>query len=415
MARRSCKSDIVLNIENNQHADSFCNQFAFFVTIGQFVGLMPLKKIKKNGKYDFYFQWFSPRIIYYFVNVVSSFSIGIFCIIEFSVYGFQLDKAGTLMFYVLNFFGAMVFLNISRYWSHIMDEWTHTEIALKSFREVKHFKRRLILTTVVATILATVEHLLFILNDISKTSVCKGEETNKIEEYFNIAHPQVFRLVAFSYWAAVLVKLANIISTFTWNYTDSFIILISSGLAVRFKQIAETIQNKNLQESDDKYWRETREDFNKLYQLCTVVDKHISLLVTVSFANNIFFICIQLYNSLKYREGFIEKAYYFYSFAFLLLRTASITLYGAWVNDESRKPLQRLHSVPPKQYNIEVTRLIEQMSSTPIGITGSQLFIVTRGFLLKIVATILTFELMLLEFSALVKQEECLNSLTKCH
>lgn len=38
--------------------------------------------------------------------------------------------------------------------------------------------------------------------------------------------------------------MANIISTLTWNYTDSFIILISSGLAVRFKQIAEAVKKK---------------------------------------------------------------------------------------------------------------------------------------------------------------------------
>lgn len=56
------------------------------------------------------------------------------------------------------------------------------------------------------------------------------------------------------------------------------------------------------------------------------------------------------------REGFIEKAYYFYSFGFLLLRTASVTLYGAWVNDESKKPIDRLYSVPPQQYNIEVRK-----------------------------------------------------------
>ncbi|XP_044750456.1 uncharacterized protein LOC123310843 [Coccinella septempunctata] len=403
---RPCKSDVVLNIENNQIDDNFCNQFAFFVTIGQCVGLMPVKKVDKNGRYDFPFEWYSIRIIYSIVNVLSSFVLGVFCIIDFSVHGFQLDRTGTLMFYVMNFFGALTFINISRYWSYIMDEWTQTEIILKCYKEVKNFRRRLVITSAVVIILATAEHLLFILNDISKTSVCRRVDNNRIEEYFNVAHPQVFRLVTFSYWSAFLVKLANIISTVTWNYTDSFIILISCGLAVRFKQIAEAIQKKNFQDTDDKYWRETREDFNRLYQLCTVVDKHISLLVTVSFTNNIFFICIQLYNSLKDRKGFIEKAYYFYSFAFLLLRTASITLYGAWVNDESRKPIDRLHSVPHKQYNIEVSRFIDQISSIPIGITGSKLFIVTRGFLLKIIGTIITMELMLLQFGPLVKDDK---------
>jgi hypothetical protein len=33
--------------------------------------------------------------------------------------------------------------------------------------------------------------------------------------------------------------------------------------------------------------------------LTQVVDKHIAALVTISFVSNAFFICVQLYNSLK--------------------------------------------------------------------------------------------------------------------
>ncbi|KAL3281743.1 hypothetical protein HHI36_004947 [Cryptolaemus montrouzieri] len=252
-------------------------------------------------------------------------------------------------------------------------------------------------------ILILVEHLLFILNDISKTHKCHDRSYSGVEEYFNIAYPQVFSLIHFSYWKAILVQTANILSTITWNYTDSFIILVSSGLALRFTQIANKIESKKFQDSDDKFWRETREDFNKICKLSRVIDENLSALVIVSFINNTFFICIQLYNSLKEREGFTEKLYYFYSFAFLLLRITSVTLYGAWINDESRKPLDMLHSVPSMQYNIEVNRFIDQINTMSIGLTGWNFFLVTRGFLLKIARTILTFELMILEFGPAMK------------
>jgi hypothetical protein len=37
-----------------------------------------------------------------------------------------------------------------------------------------------------------------------------------------------------------------------------------------------------------------------------------------------------------------------------MARTVAVTLYGAWINDESKKPLQILHSVPSEHYCGEV-------------------------------------------------------------
>lgn len=49
----------------------------------------------------------------------------------------------------------------------------------------------------------------------------------------------------------------------------------------------------------EKFWKEIREDYSKVAHLVQVVDKHLAALVTISFFNNAFFLCVQLYNSLK--------------------------------------------------------------------------------------------------------------------
>lgn len=36
------------------------------------------------------------------------------------------------------------------------------------------------------------------------------------------------------------------------------------------------------------------------------------------------------------------------------MRTVSVSLYGAWINDESKKPIAILNSVPSYVYNLEV-------------------------------------------------------------
>lgn len=50
----------------------------------------------------------------------------------------------------------------------------------------------------------------------------------------------------------------------------------------------------------------------------------------------------------------LERVYFFFSFGFLILRTVCVSLYGAWINDESKKPIAILNSVPSFVYNLEV-------------------------------------------------------------
>lgn len=50
-----------------------------------------------------------------------------------------------------------------------------------------------------------------------------------------------------------------------------------------------------------------------------------------------------------------ETVYFFYSFGFILARTIAVSLYAAWINDESKKPLEVLNSIPSEHYYTEVS------------------------------------------------------------
>lgn len=54
----------------------------------------------------------------------------------------------------------------------------------------------------------------------------------------------------------------------------------------------------------------------------------------------------------------VERAYFFFSFGFLIARTVSVSMYGAWINEESKKPIAALNSVPSYVYNFEVIFLL---------------------------------------------------------
>lgn len=54
------------------------------------------------------------------------------------------------------------------------------------------------------------------------------------------------------------------------------------------------------QANPNEFWIESREDYDRLCNLCKTLDSCLSMNVLVSFACNLFFILVQLFNSLKY-------------------------------------------------------------------------------------------------------------------
>lgn len=58
------------------------------------------------------------------------------------------------------------------------------------------------------------------------------------------------------------------------------------------------------------------------------------------------------------RYGILPTVYFFYSFGFVLTRTVAVSLYAAWINDESKKPLKILHSVSSEHYCIDVYKFL---------------------------------------------------------
>ncbi|XP_018561572.1 gustatory receptor for sugar taste 64e-like [Anoplophora glabripennis] len=246
-----------------------------------------------------------------------------------------------------------------------------------------------------------VEHLFFILNSVYQAKHCTGFAEAPLKYYSGVSFPNFFTLIAYTHWAGAIIKFSNTISTFAWIFTDLLITLISIALTERFKQIVRRLENNKVMH--EKFWKEIRQDYQRLYHLSKTVEKHMALLVLISYIHNIFFLCIQLYNSIRERTGIIESVYFFYSFGFLVLRLLVISMYGAWLNDEARKPLDILYAVPSEHYCTEINRLIEQIYTNPVGITGSGFFLVTKNFLLQMAGTIVTFELMIFQFAQPVK------------
>ncbi|XP_030761275.1 gustatory receptor for sugar taste 64f-like [Sitophilus oryzae] len=267
-------------------------------------------------------------------------------------------------------------------WQEILKEFSYVEMSMRNYAINKNAKRLNIMTATLFMFFGLIEHILFVLTNVDHSLPHPDFNKYPIATYFRAAFPQWFTLVDYSHLAGALVQFTNFISTFTWNFTDVFIILMSLSLREKFNQIA--IKIKEYKNPPISFWKEIREDYYKVSCLTKVVDAQIAGLVLISFINNIFFLCIQLYNSIKEREGIIDSVYFFYSFGFIVFRVIAVSLYSATLNEAARKPLKYLYALPTESYTTDVSRLITQINYLPNGITGHGFFLITKNFLLRV-------------------------------
>ena len=91
--------------------------------------------------------------------------------------------------------------------------------------------------------LFTVEHMLSKASGIILAARCTNTVDELLHQYFTKTgtYNQLFVAMDYNLISAILTLVSNFISTFVWNFTDLFVILVSISLAERFR-----LYNKHL-------------------------------------------------------------------------------------------------------------------------------------------------------------------------
>lgn len=84
----------------------------------------------------------------------------------------------------------------------------------------------------------------------------------------------------------------------------------------------------------------------------------------------------------------------------ILARTFSMLLITSSVHEESKKPLKVLRHVSNDGWYTETQRFSHQVQTSCFAMTGKKFFRITRGIIITIAGTILTYELVMLQFDA---------------
>ncbi|XP_021926063.1 gustatory receptor for sugar taste 64f-like isoform X2 [Zootermopsis nevadensis] len=378
----------------NSMLSSLCCVFM----VAQAFALCPVRGITGRRAEDLSFTWRSIRVFYTIVVILALVvSLG-FSFTWFLIVGFTFTTSGAIMFYVTGLTCCVLFLKLATKWPEVAMLWQQTEHNQIRYGYPTNLRLKIRAMTAVILTLALVEYVLSNANRMYIASQCSTGTFDLVRRYIMVTHRHVFGVIGYTTFMALFTSIVSVISSFYWSYADMFIMLVSIALASRFRLLNYHLKEVRGKVMPECFWRSAREDYNALSHLTSSVDSCVSSIVLLCFATNLFFICQQLLNSINRSLNTIQIVYFYVSFGYLLLRTIAMALYAASIYDESRVAKEVLYAVPAHSYQVEVHRFLIQVATDNVALTGLNFFPVTRTVLLTLAGTIVTYEVVLVQF-----------------
>ncbi|XP_034232807.1 gustatory receptor for sugar taste 64d-like isoform X2 [Thrips palmi] len=221
-----------------------------------------------------------------------------------------------------------------------------------------------------------------------------------LEDYYNRLFNNVAQAIAYHPVVLVVAQLTVIATNLVLNFNDVFLMSVSFTICRRFHELRTTVSRDAQQVASHSYWQLARENFSDLSELTRKVDHYISFLMLLSCLNNFFSICIQLQHTVRPSSatpGIVRQLYFCFSFAFVLLRFGAMVFAASSIPEETKAIKRALYSVPSAHFSEEIGRFLSQATTDDVTLTGLGLFTITRSFILTMLGSIATYEILLVQ------------------
>ncbi|XP_053955486.1 gustatory receptor for sugar taste 64f-like [Anastrepha ludens] len=395
--------------ENFQHDGSFHQAVGKVLLFAEFFAVMPVKGVTASHPKQLSFSWTNIRTLYCLLFIIMTVIDLGFSINKLLHKPINFNSVEPLIFRSSIIVVCISAISLARKWPALILYWYEIESDLPEYltqMEKGRLAYKIKMVTIVAMMLSLGEHLMNIISNIHYSNYC-SQTNDPIEDFFLLTNQQLFLVFPYTIYLGIYGKIENILCTFIWNYMDCFVMLISLGLAAKFKQLNDNLFKFKGMQMPECFWSTRRKQYRNLCELCLRIDGAISLITMISFSNNLYFICVQLLRSLNKMPSFVHAAYFYFSLSFLIGRTLAVSLYTASIHDESRKPLRVLRCVPKESWCTEVKRFSEEINSDLVALSGMKFFYLTRKLVLSVAGTIVTYELVLIQFHQDSKLGDC--------
>ncbi|XP_053601826.1 gustatory receptor for sugar taste 64e-like [Plodia interpunctella] len=383
------------------------------VTIGQCFGLNPVLGISEMDPSKLRFCFCSWRCSCSIASIIVQLSVVFLCVLKmFRQSDASLSSNTFLVFSSTNCMTTILFLRLSRKWPWLCQHIAKTEAIDPNMDAT--LARRCNTCCIAILTLALVEHLL---SDLSSGAAIIDCDNKGYEGFITSSFPWIFSVLPYNDVFGFIAQLINLQCAFNWNFADVFVICISLYLTSRLDQVNRRVEAIKGKHVPPLVWRTIREDYCRITRLVRRVDDAIGEIIFMSFTNNLFFICLQLLHMLsegvrsatpschpdepdrRPLQGYEHAIYFVFSFIFLVTRSLGVSLMASRVHTASKKPAFSLYDVPSEAYCVEIQRFLNQIHGEIVALSGMNFFNVKRGIVLTIAGTIVTYELVLMQFT----------------
>ncbi|XP_068159074.1 LOW QUALITY PROTEIN: gustatory receptor 5a for trehalose [Drosophila tropicalis] len=369
---------------------------------------MPVCGIRHSSAQGLYFTWQSWRcwisILYLSSTVLDTF----FTIYQVMNEMLDVRNVEPIVFHGGILLASWQFFGLAKKWPQLMRRWDRVEHLLPMYdnwKQRERLARQIQRVAFVLIGLSLMEHLLSIISAVYYDYCPRRRDP--IESYLYKASYQLFFVFPYSHWMGCLGKIQNILLTFGWSFMDIFVIMISMGLSELFARLTQSLERRADQAMPEAYWTSQRTQYRAIVNLIYQVDNAISGIILISFGNNLYFVCLNFLKSIKSMPSMAHTVYFFFSLAFLLGRSIAVVIVVSSVNDRSQEPLRLLKLVPQRAFHVEVERFASELAKDVVALSGLKFFNVTRKLFLTVAGTIVTYELVLIQFHEDKKPWDC--------
>ncbi|PZC86957.1 hypothetical protein B5X24_HaOG200623 [Helicoverpa armigera] len=368
---------------------------------GQTIGLNPVTGILQKDPSKMRFTVYTWKFLFSLTVAVAQTIGTTLCIYKLFREPTSISALGFVTFFTSTCFTTFLFILIASKWPTLMQDIVRSK--LDEYVDKKIITKCRI-TCCIFIGMALMEHFLSILSRVARVIECSQNETDHGEVFVKVTSPWLYDLnVPYVVAVAVMVQYVNLITTANWNYSYIFIVCVSMYLSSILNQINKRIAlEAQKTHVPAKIWINLREDYTRATHLVKRFDDVISGIVLVTYANDLFFICLQLYNVLSNMSkaaqlvnklcpdqdgtfrAYSYPAYLIYSVLYLLVRFLTVSIVASGVNTASLLPAPILYGIPTTAYTKEVERFQNQVNGDVVALSGLHFFYITRDLVLTL-------------------------------
>ncbi|XP_028037656.1 gustatory receptor for sugar taste 64e-like [Bombyx mandarina] len=416
MAPRSVRS-MVGTSKKDMLKGGFYETVRIPLCIYRLIGILPISGLwYRSSKYNRFSLKSFYTIIYAPTIVMQTFLLLVH-IYDLFAFFFGHQRLGRLIYH-MNFYTITILIFTgSRKWENVIKEIETIELTLPRLRNSKKalaLTKSFVFAFFVFSLAEVVLILQFTLRLTKQRHVLPGDSGLYLKSYFVYIFPYLYDHFPFSYVMGFIVQIIKVQGIITLNMVNCIVVLLSIYLTNRLKHYNRIVFAKGSKTKNTRpKWIELNLLYTKISNLVKIIDKHLNPFVFISFTANLSYICAQLFYILNKltssrtvkitsfledkRSDWETLLYISLSFALVVLKVLLVSIIAAEVHTTSREPLRLLYTLPTTEYTIETQRLMTQVYYSNLSLSGLNFFHITRGMLLGMVATLLTYEIVLLQ------------------